>query len=269
MRTLSCILLVALLTVRVGATDPAPRPLIGAHAHNDYEHLRPLHEALDCGFASVEADIHLVEGRLLVAHDRKSVKPERTLEALYLEPLRVRVKRNGGRVFRDGPSVTLLVDVKSEAVATYAALHEVLRGYAEMLTVFRDGVASPGAVTVVLSGNRARVELAAQALRYAAIDGRIEDLAANPSAALVPWISDNWQKVSAWKWSGPMPAADREKLGELVARAHAQGRRIRFWNTPDTPDAWRLLQAAGVDLIGTDHLAELRDFLLPTLAGQR
>ena len=150
-----------------------------------------------------------------------------------------------------------------------AALHEVLGSYAEMRTVFRDGVASPGAVTVVLSGNRARVELAAQALRYAAIDGRIEDLAANPSAALVPWISDNWQKVSAWKWSGPMPDEDRERLEKLVVQAHAQGRRIRFWNTPDRPDAWRLLQAAGVDLIGTDHLVELRDFLLPTLAGQR
>lgn len=269
MRTLSFILLIALLTVPVSAMDLTPRPLIGAHAHNDYEHARPLHDALDCGFANIEADIHLVEGRLLVAHDLKSVKVERTLEALYLDPLRIRVKQNGGRVYRQGPSVTLLVDVKSDAVATYAALHKVLRGYAEILSVFREGVASPGAVTVVVSGNRARAELAAQPLRYAAIDGRIEDLATNPPAALVPWVSDNWQKVFAWKWDGAMPAADREKLEELVARAHAQSRRIRFWNTPDTPAAWRLLQAADVDIIGTDHLAELRNFLLSTHPVQR
>src|SRR5687767_2847829 len=117
----------------MGAFAPAaePVPLVGAHAHNDYEHPRPLLDALDRGFCSVEADVYLIEGRLLVAHDRKDVKPERTLEKLYLEPLRERVRRNGGRVFRNGPAVMLFVDLKSEAATTYATLHGVLERYAE------------------------------------------------------------------------------------------------------------------------------------------
>ena len=80
-----------------------PKPLIHAHAHNDYEHQHPLLDALDQGFCSVEADIYLVEGQLLVAHNRKDVKPERTLQALYLDPLRERAKRNGGRIYPNGP----------------------------------------------------------------------------------------------------------------------------------------------------------------------
>ena len=87
--------------------------------------------------------------------------------------------------------------------------------------VYRDGVASPGAVSVILSGNRARTVLTGQSLRFAALDGRLEDLAANPPAALVPWISDNWQKVSPWKWAGPIPDAERRKIRDLVAQAHA------------------------------------------------
>src|SRR5687767_16008437 len=63
-------------------------PLVQAHAHNDYEHSRPLLDALAQGFCSIEADVHWVAGRLLVARDRKDTKPERTLERLYLEPLR-------------------------------------------------------------------------------------------------------------------------------------------------------------------------------------
>jgi hypothetical protein len=59
------------------------------HAHNDYEHERPLHEALELGFCSVEADVHLVAGSLLVAHDLGDTDPERTLQSLYLGPLRV------------------------------------------------------------------------------------------------------------------------------------------------------------------------------------
>jgi hypothetical protein len=93
----------ALLSLSALCLGAEPVPLIHAHAHNDYEHPRPLFDALDHGFCSVEADVHLVDGRLLVAHDRSKVKPERTLEALYLDPLRERVKKNNGHVYPAGP----------------------------------------------------------------------------------------------------------------------------------------------------------------------
>lgn len=252
-----------IFAVFVSAVQASAQPSVlpAAHAHNDYEHTRPLLDALEQGFGSIEADIHLVEGRLLVGHDKKSLRPERSFASLYLDPLLARVKANGGRVYRGGPTITLLVDVKTDAATTYAVLHETLARYAPMLTVYRDGAAVPGAVTVIVSGNRARAEIAAQSLRYAAIDGRLDDLTANPPAELVPWVSENWQKVFTWKWSGPMPDADRTKLRELVDRAHAQHRRIRFWNTPDNPAAWSLLREAGVDLLNTDHLAGLAEFL--------
>src|SRR6266576_852064 len=80
-----------------------PTPLLQAHAHNDYEHKRPLLDALDHGFCSFEADIYLVNGQLLVAHDRSQVKTDRTLQSLYLDPLRERIRKNGGRVYPGGP----------------------------------------------------------------------------------------------------------------------------------------------------------------------
>lgn len=239
-----------------------PTPLVEAHAHNDYEHARPLHDALERGFCSVEADVYLVEGRLLVAHDRKDVKPERTLTRLYLEPLRQRIRSNGGRVYRGGPDVVLLIDVKSEAGATYAALHAELEKFADMLTSFRADRSKPGAITVIISGNRAPQDMRAQAVRYAAMDGRKDDLDANTAAALVPLVSENWKKIFTWDWQGPMPESERVALRGWVERAHAQGRRVRFWNTPDRPEAWTILRDAGVDVIGTDDLAGLQRFLL-------
>src|SRR5262245_58578952 len=53
-------LLLAVLTTP--AADAPTTPLRQAHAHNDYEHPRPLFDALDQGFCSVEADIYLVDG---------------------------------------------------------------------------------------------------------------------------------------------------------------------------------------------------------------
>jgi len=102
-------------------------------------------------------------------------------------------------------------------------------------------------------------------VRYAAMDGRIEDLAAPTGKPadpqLVPLVSDNWAKVFGGKWAEPMPPEVAAKLKALVDAAHARGQRIRFWNTPDTPAAWSALRGAGVDLINTDRLTELRDFL--------
>ena len=257
------VLVSLLLGVTAGRAEPVP--LSRAHAHNDYEHARPLFDALDCGFGSIEADVHLVNGALLVAHDAKDVKPARTLETLYLAPLRERVRANGGRVYRGGPTIVLLVDVKTEAETTYAALDAVLKTYAEVLTRFTGGTAQLGAITVIVSGNRARATMAAQAVRYAALDGRIEDLTgpatSNAGPALIPLVSDNWTKVFGGKWSGPMSPAVAAKLKELVENAHARGQIIRFWNTPDTPGVWGALSKAGVDLINTDRLTELRDFL--------
>ena len=49
----------------------------------------------------MEADIHLVNGELLVAHDAEDVDAKKTLGALYLEPLR---KLAEGVKLDDGPT---------------------------------------------------------------------------------------------------------------------------------------------------------------------
>ena len=65
----------------------AVTPLPNAHAHNDYHHPRPLLDALEVGFCSVEADVYLVGDELLVAHDREDLVPEKNLKDMYLTPL--------------------------------------------------------------------------------------------------------------------------------------------------------------------------------------
>jgi len=238
-----------------------PQPLLQAHAHNDYEHPRPLLDALSHGFTSVEADIYLVDGKLLVAHDRSGVRPDRTLEALYLEPLRQWTRRHGGRVYPGGPAVTLLMDIKSEAETTYAALRGVLAKYHDILTRVENGKLHARAVTVVISGNRPQETIAAEATRYAGIDGRLSDLGSDRPSHLMPLVSDNWRLHFTWNGAGAMPTAEREKLRSIVARVHERGRRVRFWATPESESLWRELVAAEVDLINTDDLAGLEKFL--------
>jgi hypothetical protein len=254
------IVLVVALFQRVCLAEP--QPLVRAHAHNDYEHERPLVDALSHGFCSVEADIYLVDGELLVAHNRKDVSPDRNLRSLYLDPLRKRAQKYDGRIFKDGPVFWLLIDVKSEATATYRALHTLLREYSDVIASVQDGQLSDRAVRVVISGNRAQQVIEADQPRFAGIDGRITDLNSSKSNLLLPWISDNWRNHFRWRGTGAFPDEEREKLESLVRRTHASGRLLRLWATPEGPAVWTVLHDAGVDLMNTDDLAGLQKFLL-------
>ncbi|MBW8795689.1 MAG: phosphatidylinositol-specific phospholipase C/glycerophosphodiester phosphodiesterase family protein [Streptomyces sp.] len=244
------------------------RPLWRAHAHNDYEHTHPLFDALGHRFGSVEADIFLVGDQLLIGHTEDDLDPSRTLESLYLDPLAAIVKANHGSVYRGWRRpLQLLIDIKTEGSSTYLELDRHLRRYPHLFTTYAHGRVIPGAVTNVISGDRAaRTPMEAQTARRAFYDGRLTDLGTSAPASFVPLISDNWQLNFTWLGAGAFPDAERQKLRDIIGQAHAHGQTVRFWNTPDAPgpdrDAlWGELLAAGIDYFNTDDLAGLETFL--------
>lgn len=236
-------------------------PFRQAHAHNDYLHEHPLLDALNRGFCSVEADIYLVDGKLLVAHTQSELSPHRTLRSLYLDPLRARIQKHSGKVHTDGGTFTLLIDIKSEGKSTYSALHSLLSEYRELFSFVEDGTEHAGAVTAIVSGNRATDLIAADSTRYVGIDGRLSDLDSELPNHLLPLISDNWTLHFQWRGVGEIPQSERDKLIAIIDRAHNKKRRVRFWATPDNVNVWAVLKEAGVDLINTDDLKGLSDFL--------
>lgn len=256
------ILGMVVVMVWASAAESGPAVLTRAHSHNDYEHERPLLDALDLGFCSVEADIHLVDGALLVAHDRDKVDASRTLESLYLKPLWARFEEKGGHIYGDPAPFTLLIDIKSDGAETFRALHEVLAAYAGMLTQFTDEATTAGAVTVIISGNRATEEILAARPRYAGIDGRLADLEGPLNPHQYPLVSDHWFRHFKWAGTGDMLPSDVEKLNATVARAGELGVRLRFWAIPQHEAVWGRLYDAGVDLLNADDLAGLQVFLV-------
>lgn len=254
-------LVAAFLAPASARAQDAPAPLARAYSHNDYFQKRPLFDALDRGFSAVEADVCLKNGKLLVGHTCGATEPDKTLQSMYLDPLAARVKAYGGGVYPQKTPFLLLIDVKSDAEPTYAALDTVLRTYSGMLTRFAGGQELQGAITVVISGNRAREAIASQGERYAAIDGDESDLKGNSPASLVPMVSVDWLTHFLWHGLGPFMGFERDRLEDMIAAAHSQGRKIRFYNTPDYELAWDIFYDEGCDYINTDHLKGLEHFL--------
>jgi hypothetical protein len=256
-RRLSLAICTLLLCVVARAAPPA---LLHGHAHNDYEHKHPLFDALDNGFNSVEADIHLVGGELLVAHSRLETKPERTLRKLYLEPLQRFAITNHGRIHPDRAQFFLLLDYKgdrspNDAEGIHKKVREELAAFSDILTRFDGTNIEPKAVTVVLSGSRPEAMVMAERERWWALDGVLKDLSGSSPSALFPWVSLEWGTQFKWRGRTEMPPDEESRLKEMLAQAHSQGRLLRFWGAPDRPDFWGPLRRLGVDLINTDDLA--------------
>ena len=248
---------VVLWTTAIDFADAAPI----THAHNDYLHDRPLHDALANGFHSVEADVILDNGKLLVGHTTKeAIAQQTTLEDLYLKPLRERVKTHHGSVHDDKAHFFLLIDIKTDAEQTYQLIDKQLEEYADILSVRHEGNWTLGPVTVVISGNVPHQMMINQKTCYAGIDGRPTDLDSNLDSNTMPWISTKWSSLIKWNGNGQMPQSEREKLKEYVAKAHQKSRLVRFWATPENKTVWKVLRDNNVDLIGTDHLEELAAF---------
>jgi len=152
--------------------------------------------------------------------------PSPTLRALYLDPLKQRVSKMGGKVHR-ADRFLLLIDVKSEAEPTYAALENSAHKLFSMLTAFSIPESKPTRSGLFFRKSRHRM-VSRQAKRWLAIDGRLPDLKKHPPVTLVPLVSDNGRRFSM-KGDGPMP--DSEKLQPPLNRhpRSSARRQIRLW----------------------------------------
>ncbi len=243
------------------AGDPAA-PLPTAHAHNDYLHADPCIGTIALGFRSLEVDVHPVGDDLLVGHDPEDLVPERTIERLYLEPLRDWCAAADATDPAEAePPLTLLVDIKRHPARSLELLLAKLEPLRPLLSHVADGEFVPGRITVILSGSRPIAEVTAMENRFVFIDGRPTDLDRDPPVTLMPLISSSYGLTLRTPLMGPLNDKAAARLHALVEKTHAQGRRLRFWGHFEDPQIWTALVDAGVDLIGTDDRSRLAAWL--------
>lgn len=226
------------------------------HSHNDYRRKTPLHKALDHGFHSVEADVHLHKGELVVAHNGFLLRRKRTLEGLYLKPLHQRALQHGMRsVHADGtPGFVLYIDIKQGCPDLLDTLVIQLQAYADMLTLWEHGEEQRRAVTVIVGACGREQELLARERRWFQFDGRHHHLGGPYDASVVPRIGMPLRRITRWRGRGAMDPGELEQLRATVAQAKAEGRQIRFWAATNKPKVWRLLLDEGVDVINVDRI---------------
>jgi YVTN family beta-propeller protein len=217
-----------------------------AHSHNDYEQAIPFKHAFDKGFNSIEADVWLADGKLLVGHDKQDLRPERTLESLYLVPLHKALRQKKNQ--RKAP-LQLLIDIKSDANATLEALTNLLGKWQDRIPADQ--------VIFSISGNRPAIDRYASWPAYIYFDGRPGNKYNPEALAKVSLISDSYGNYLIRGTQTP----DTARMRKAVQAAHALGKPFRFWAHPDNPEGWMLMTKIGADFLNTDHIDQLADFM--------
>ena len=131
-----------------------------------------------------------------------------------------------------------------------------------MLNHYENGEFHKGKVTIILSGDRPFDLLLNDSLQLMTLDGRPSDLEKNYPTELMPFISERADKISGTIDPTEINQVALDKIKTHIEACHAQGKKTRLWATPENEKIWSLLLQMGIDLINTDKLTKLQNFLL-------
>jgi hypothetical protein len=231
----------------------ASRPAI--HSHNDYWRERPMLEALEAGAGSLEADVFLIDGELRIGHSLAEAQKGARLQDAYVpfvdHPILHQPVPEGR-----SENVILLVDIKEDGTRAWARLRELLAGVKGRLAGAR-----PGPVRVVVSGDRDQQAILSDPEGLAGVDGRFDEPREGIPAWRIPLVSGSWTSFFAWSGQGAFPEDQASRLTAITSSIRAEGRRSRFWASPDLPLAWSALLKGGADFINTDRPGSVRAWL--------
>lgn len=256
-------------------------------------------------------------GRSVVSHDTELSGAEPALEEHFFARIRPLMERALAEDRRASwPLIVLHLDFKSNEPEHHQAVWDLLSRHRAWLTT-AGRVSDPSRVMpfqtgplLVLTENgpgqeeafSGRVLIGDRLLLFGTTPNpalpRSEDpaerariaVSASP-AALIPWPATNYRRWTNFAWNvvegggqhsaGAWTAADADRLGRLVRRAHEQGLWIRFYTlnghnagagrgwsagynfgtAAAVRDRWRAAIAAGVDFVATDQYEDFARML--------
>ncbi|KAH7152529.1 hypothetical protein B0J13DRAFT_266568 [Dactylonectria estremocensis] len=256
-------------------SDSVPIP---CSSHNDYWRKMPLFSALIAGCIGVEADVWALKDELYVSHDRGRLATDRTLSALYIDPLlKILHDRNSATgaglptrgVYAIDPTQTLvlLVDIKANAEAAWPLLLKKLQPLrkAGWLTHLKNGTLIHAPITVVGTGETRVEQIESNPFKDIFLDAPLAKLGGNAYNS----FNSYYASVSFPRSIGLVgPQGLRQsqllKIRGQIKEAHSRGLKVRYWNLPAWPfskrnQLWEVLINEGLDILHVDDVIGVRD----------
>ena len=166
------------------------------HSHNDYTHQHPLYDALSYGYKSIEIDVWLHNGKLVVDHNGLKLDSKKDIEELYLQPITERVKAHHGWVYDGDTTPTIfMVEFKNDAEASYVKLKELIEKHKGL---FCDRMGHGGPIKILITGHKPWKTLLQGNELYATGDGDISQSSDKAPDYIIERVSDPYGSHFSW-----------------------------------------------------------------------
>lgn len=115
-----------------------------------------------------------------------------------------------------------------------------------------DPEVNPAAVRVAVTGRVPAPEAFDRYPRFLGFDGAWDADYTPEQLGRIALISINFRDFSQWNGKGTIIPAEKERLEQVIDRAHEQGKPVRFWNAPEGTTVYYTFYDMGIDYINTD-----------------
>ena len=156
------------------------------------------------------------------------------------------------------------MDLKTSWSSSKPALKALLEEYSDILKAPAGRHQGDGGVLLAVSGSGSEQKSAPFG-----IDGRVSGLGNQLTFLEKPMISESFRSRFQWSGLGTLSPDQEAKLRTLTKQVKEEGRLLRLWAAPDTPEAWKTLLECGAGLINTDQPTKAAKFVRELLANTR
>jgi hypothetical protein len=262
--------LLVIFTLQLSAQPGLPC----GHSHNDYLQKRPLYEAVELGYGSIEIDICLTgKKELKVAHIPWFLSGKKEVDELYFAPIVKMIEEKDARfTYSKEFPLNLLIDFKKNADSTYKYLKPVLIKYAKYITRYKNGTVIYQAPLVInITGNQPWKALMADSITYALMDGPIwltdsgiqhkgfKDIDTN-RLKYMGRVANDWQSLMAFKKHFKTEEDFFSSVKSNLQQYHQHGLTTRFHGVPNNEKAWAFIDQCGAYWFNVDELKRFKDF---------
>jgi hypothetical protein len=222
-----------------------------------------LWESIGHGIVNFQADVMYIYGKLFVT----SLMPDSanhklpTLTDAYLYPLYNQYKKNNGAILPDmTDNIFLILNLGNQPVQVYKQLASEMRPFSDMLSYKINGTEHKGILRILISNKGYLEQINSNKPGFLSLVGNLSDIDKNVDSDKMPLIEVEFSQITTWKGIGTIPFDDFVKIKDLVAKVHAQNKKISITNCPSSKTIAELIQSSKADFINTVEAARMAEY---------
>ncbi|MDP2890860.1 MAG: hypothetical protein Q8P34_18070 [Bacteroidota bacterium] len=252
----------ALLMAQLVYSQKNAKPIISSQ---NFSSKTELWESVGHGILNFEADVMYIYGKLFVT----DLMPDSanhnlpTLTDAYLYPLFNQYKKNNGEIIPGYKGdIYLILNISSQPIQVYKQLAAEMRPFTDMLTFELAGVKHPGKLRILIKDNGQLDQINSIKPSFLGMVGSMADIEKKADPNTMPLIEIDFSEITSWKGTGNIPFEDFQKFKDVVAKVHAQNKKISFRNCPTYKAVADVIQTSKADFVSTPEATKMAGFFV-------